>query len=196
MGLGVLYFISPLSLDNTAHSMTRQKPADKKQKPGRKSNFSTCKENIICDNFGETYLAAHATSKPEVGLFLNKVANWAIHRWGYSKSLHVDTDGEDDDPTEVFSLDVDLPDDDISEEEATERTAYYDDIRNVSHSMYSYVTLTHHIHRNWERCFAENSFTRQLLPVTCSHQRAPQSWPSWRRKYQRNRLEATILINI
>lgn len=116
----------------TTLSMTRAKSSSEKKKVGRKSYFSVRKENIVCDNFGEAYLAAHATSKPEVGLFLNKISNWVIDRWGYSTSLHVDIDGEDDDPSEVFNLEVSSPDDDISEEVAAERTAYYDDIRTVS----------------------------------------------------------------
>lgn len=112
--------------------MTRALEPSLKRKSGRKSNFSPRKEEIL-RKFGETYQAAHTLSRPEVGRFLDKVSNWAIDRWGYSATLGVDVEGEDDDPTEEFNLAgfCAVPDDDIAEEAAQERTAYYDDLRTV-----------------------------------------------------------------
>lgn len=113
--------------------MTRPKDKGSKRKAGRKSVFSPRKETILA-NFAETYSTAHLASRPEVALFLTKLANWCIARWGYSELLSLDVEGEDDDPTEVYDLkdSVEPADDDLSEAEAETRIAYFNDLRNVS----------------------------------------------------------------
>lgn len=115
--------------------MTRPKAIGNKKRAGRKSTFSPRKE-VILANFAETYRDAHRNSKPEVALFLTKLANWCINRWGYIQSMSVDVEGEDDDPEEVHDLEADIEpaDDDLTEAEAAFRVGVFTDLRTVSHS--------------------------------------------------------------
>lgn len=168
-------------------SMTRALDKSLKRKPGRKSNFSPRKDEIL-RKFGDTYRAAHELSKPEVGRFLDKIANWAIDRWGYSTTLAVDADGEDDNPDEEFDLAgfSAVPDDDLSDEEAKDRTEYYDELRTVCLSAYYDSSLTYLLRRNWGHSIARRSSTERFLRLILSRRHAARSWVSLPRKCQKS----------
>lgn len=129
--------------------MPRAKKGKDKQKVGRKPNFS-CRKQAILATFGGTYKDANSASKKEVALFFDKTANWCINRWGYSTTLGVDVGDEDNDETEVYSLDDDHEpaDDDISEADATLRSDYFSDLQTVSHFNFANQIHTHHDNRN------------------------------------------------
>lgn len=136
-------FLSPLYFTPylAAVQMTRAKDKDAKRKAGRKSTFSARKEGIL-GKFAEIYHQAHSASKPEVALFLNKLANWCISRWGYRQHLNVDIGEEDNDPAEEYDLELsETPDDDLSEAEAETRANYFGELRTVSYNFNSTSTF-------------------------------------------------------